>query len=147
MSESQQRRNRELREENAILRAQLAAAEERGVHWWKCPACTEETEARDVLAELRCPACGHSSAAARADAVREFAEWLKAHRYYIAGFDGVAARYLSSLGVPSARPDDAGRMERVRGRLAKDCNLPMRYTTWDEFARAVLAAADGEVKP
>jgi len=64
----------------AVARAEKA-------RWWKCPVCTEETETADVLAELRCPCCGHTSApvlaAARSDAVREFAEWLRddGHRW------------------------------------------------------------------
>jgi hypothetical protein len=74
--------------------------------------------------DARCEQCAAGEdvskaalAAARADAVREFAEWLDAHCFVrvageeqsIEGLD-VLARYLSSLGVPSARPDDAGRV-------------------------------------
>jgi hypothetical protein len=69
-----------------------------------------------------------------------------------------AARYLSSLGVPSARPDD-GRVERVLRRgleeMAElDCAYGDRCPTFSRHgrctgckARAVLAAADGEVEP
>ena len=100
----------------AVARAEKA-------RWWKCPVCTEETETADVLAELRCPCCGHTSApvlaAARSDAVREFAEWL--HAQYtvnqsvwvehngipcICSVLDAAARYLASEHIP-----DAGKKE------------------------------------
>ena len=78
----------------AVARAEKA-------RWWKCPVCTEETETADVLAELRCPCCGHTSApvlaAARSDAVREFAEWEERDEVIVEDETHVeaAARYLS----------------------------------------------------
>jgi predicted RNA-binding Zn-ribbon protein involved in translation (DUF1610 family) len=64
-----------LERDSALSR--LKAAEDG--RWWKCPSCTEQTEMRDILNELRCPCCGFAApalAASREEAVRAFAEFL-----------------------------------------------------------------------
>jgi hypothetical protein len=85
-------------------------------------------------------------AAARSDAVRGFVDDVKAHdpelRNYV-DIDEHAARYLSSLGVPSARPDD-GRVERAKMEI--NCilhRLEVVARFGDADTIAVLEAADG----
>jgi hypothetical protein len=94
-------------------------------------------------------------AAARSDAVREFAEWLLRggpQTYSREYWDMTAARYLSSLGVPSARPDD-GRVELERqlagrAQIALSQMVGLHYVVaWPELTARVedviQAAADG----
>ena len=153
--------------EIAALRAQLAATEERArkaeaerdearVSWATSAAWAKAAmEGRDIVKPEEVSAfltMKHGSddaigwlAAARADAVREFAKDLDdssglLNRGYYTEY---AARYLSSLGVPSARPD-AGRVERAKMEI--NCilhRLEVVARFGDADTIAVLEAADG----
>jgi hypothetical protein len=112
----------------AALRAQLAVAEERARK--ADEGITERDEIiNQIIDERESWKRGHHKiknelAAARADAVREFAEWLDEtghdiessgvhDRKIFENADAALKFYLSTLAALRARPDD-GRVERVR---------------------------------
>jgi chaperonin cofactor prefoldin len=154
-------------DELSSLRAQLAAAEEKIPtlekanmgefmgHPFSYWLALDDLAARDMLHHgdvvgeaPRNDGLGSMLAAARADAVREFAEWLSTRGHSIAGRSDVylespihtVARYLSSRGVPSARPDDAGRIKRAAQVIAD--RIGFSPDNVYDVARDALAAAD-----
>lgn len=135
----------------AALRAQIAAAEVENARLngflHECHRGMDiQTETLDAALKGRWDEAALASA--RADAVREWADSLLNEGVYLDYGSNIgresptdaAARYLSSRGVPSARPDD-GRVERV-ARWFLENGLD-ETQTYEEIARAIIAAADG----
>jgi hypothetical protein len=140
------------------LRAQLAAAEERArkVEAERDDMDRAMVEARRRRDEVMCERDywmdlprNRKLAAARAEGVRDAFEWAWNDgtindEYPAATF----ARYLSSRGVNSARPDDAERVERVAqylfdsefGHAGVDYRMSQVRELVEEEARAVLDA-------
>jgi hypothetical protein len=141
--------------EIAALRAQLAAAEEENTRLngflHECHRGMEiQTETLDAALKGRWDEA--TIAAARADAAREFAEWLDEtghdiessgvhDRKIFENADAALKFYLSSLGVPRARPDDAERIKRAAQVIAD--RIGFSPDNVYDVARDALAAADG----